>query len=350
MASLDGSIRAWATLKDAREAAGVIRLIADVELVERFRSLRELAKEDDQWLAAAAGLLEDLDRQRKELDAVYTARVRLVDLSRQELFDEAMRLKIKPEKIGEYMKNSLVLKKLPGIKDHSSAATFLKDVSGIKEVTQEVYNATLTQGKEISAEREKKTNGEGSFNESIASQVIPVLFRCEYPEGSEFVQRYFFALHDSFARKVLQSVKEHLRKVFNDLVAEMEKHVTVANVSDFLFTREHGCPTALAKARMWSNDHMRKYAVLLKRHVREEEIKVLNVASSGEGPDELSAYIGKVFRYRVYKVGPVELYPELRHLRDNCHPLYRFLLKVMHSFGWNTPDAWPQVRYPYNWT
>lgn len=351
MQSLNGSFQTLADLKDAREAADVMRRIVDVNVAERIRVLRESEKQEDVWLATAAGLLEDLDRQRRELDAVYAAGVRLVDLNHEELVSEALRLKIPLERVREYQKNSLLLGRIATIKDYAAAAAFLTTVVGVNEIGSPAYKEALRVGKEITAERRKSSSGE-LFNEEIARRMIPVLLRCEYPDGNRFVQRYFLALHDSFARKVLQDVKEHLRKLFpsfSDMVAEMQTKITVEEIHDFLFAREGNCLIALAKAHVWSDDaRKRSYAVLLERRVREDKIEMLDVVSAGDGPDELVAHIGEVFRYKVYGANG-EAYPELRNVRDNCHPLFRFLIKVLRDSGWEIPTEWPRVPYPNNW-
>ena len=356
MASLDRSLRALEDVKDARQAADVMRRIVDIDGAERIRALRVSEKEGDIWLANSADVLNDLYEQNQDLERVYRAGKRFITLSYEQLFDEARRLGFSMEKIELYRKNSLLLRRIGNITDYAAAAAFLATVPGVQEISRRVYEEALDGGRQISAERKKENSGE-LFEEKVARRMIPVLLKCEYVQNKQFVQRYFLALHDadntnSFARKVVQSVKEHLRTLFPsfaDLLLSMQAKITVEGIRDFLFEREDKSPlTATAKAPVWLNERKRRYAVLLERRVREEEIEVLDVASVGDGPDELSTYIGRIFRYRVYNSAG-DLYPELRHVRDNCHPLYRFLLKVLRDSGWTVPEQWPEVRFPQNW-
>lgn len=351
MASSNGVIQWFDAQKEVKEANEIQHLIADREIIDRVRALRDHEKDEDTWVATAAAMLDDLDDRHRELDRAHMAALQQVKASRQEVIDEAMRLKILPTRIEEYRRNSLLLQRISAITNYASAASFLKGAPGVEEIGRRAYEIALEEGKRITAERKKERNGE-PFDNNIARRMVPVLLRCEYTEGREYVQLYFLALHDSFARKVLQDVKEHLRKLFPpfaDLVVDMQTKITIENIRDFLFAADGDYLIAVAKAHIWSNDRKRKYAVLLKRRPREDKIEVLDVASTGDGPDELSSDVGKVFRYRVYKAADGKSYPELRHVRDNSHLLYRFLLKVFRDSGWEVPMSWPSVRYPRHW-
>jgi len=343
-------------MKDARDLAGVMRRIVDVDIAQRVRALRAREQEEDIWLADAAKILDDLNDQHQEIERVYKAAVRLVCLAREELVDEARRRGVPMERVDGYRKNSIILGRIRTITDYAAAAAFLATVPGVEEITRVAFEEALEEGKKITEERKKKINSQPS-DEQVCQRMIPVLFRSEYVEGGEFVQRYFLALHDaertnSFARKVLQDVKDHLHRTIpplGHLIAEMEKKITVDNVREFLFAREGDCLIAVAKARSFSNDGRRNYAVLLERRVQEEAIEVLDVVSAGDGPDELVTHIGQTFRYRVYRMGG-KLYPELRHIRDHHRPFYKFLLRALANSGWESPEQqWPLVPYPRNW-
>ena len=239
MASLDRSLRALEDVKDARQAADVMRRIVDIDGAERIRALRVSEKEGDIWLANSADVLNDLYEQNQDLERVYRAGKRFITLSYEQLFDEARRLGFSMEKIELYRKNSLLLRRIGNITDYAAAAAFLATVPGVQEISRRVYEEALDGGRQISAERKKENSGE-LFEEKVARRMIPVLLKCEYVQNKQFVQRYFLALHDadntnSFARKVVQSVKEHLRTLFPsfaDLLLSMQAKITVEGIRE----------------------------------------------------------------------------------------------------------------------
>ena len=322
--------------KEAREVARVLGLISDANMAERVRAYRSDEKETDKWLAAAVALLEE-DKS---------------EAFRMEVAEEARHLHIAPERIEEYRKNSFLLKRIQTIMDYTSAALLLVEMPGVDEISSSAYSRALEEGKRITEERRKQRNNE-LFDENIVRRMIPVLVRCENVEGG-IVERFFIALHDSFARKVVQDVKERLQQIypsFWDVIASMEKKVTQKDLGDFFFAGRSDTPLiSLARTRHFSRNEglERKYGMLLERSVRGEELRVLEVVSKGNGPDELRRFIGKTFRYRVNELGGVR-YPELRHIRENGHELYRFLLKALRLSGWESPTEWPKTRYPKNW-
>ncbi len=349
MTSLNKAIQLFEEQKGAREAADVMRRIADVEMAQRIRALRESEKREDELVAAVAAVLDDLDSQQRKLEEVYMAATRLVTLNREEIFSEAKRLNISFKRIEEYRRNSILLGRIPDITDYATAADFLAGVPGVREIARRAYEAALDEGRRIKGERNKKNAGE-PFDDKVARQLIPVLCRCEYTKDDGEFERYFLAHENSFARKVLQDVKEHLRTLFPFMLMleRMREKRTTDDIRHFLFTQEDSCHIAVLQNKMWVNGKLRKYAILAERRPSEEALEVLDVASKGEGPDLFTPYIGKIFRYKVYEAGG-KVYPELRHIRDNANPFYRILLKILRDYGWQIPEQWLYVPYPKNW-
>jgi len=324
MTYMNGSLQVVPDLERSRKCADVIRRIADVNAAERNRVLRAGEKEVEVWLADFAMALQEPI----------------------EVPEEAHRLGISKKRIRDYRENALLLRQVYLVTDYAAAVALVKKVPGVEEITSDTYEEALRAGKQIKWERKK-----GASNTQVAQRMIPVLFRCEYVEGKMFVQKYFLALHDSFARKVLQSIKEKLRAYFpsfGDRVLDMAAKVTTENVYDFFFAPQSECVIALGRVSLWIEGKKRRYALLLERRTREEEIEVLDIASVGMGPNELFNCDGLVFRYKTHMVGG-KTYPELRHLQRAHHELYLVVYKLLRDSGWMAPDRWPYIAYPRDW-
>lgn len=356
--SLSSLIDAYEQSKALKETIGLLKTIGDLETTEEKRREREKIKEEDQWIAIVVDILNNLDGQQKALQEAYDIGMASLKKEKESIIQETQQMGFSIERVSEYQRNSMILRRIPEIKSDEDAANLARSISGVEQIRRFTFDQLLDEGKKITRERAKK-NREEAYDEILAQRMVPVLLRCEFKDDvGQLIIEYFLALHDSFARKMLQDIKERLKSLrpptFKELAYQMETEADM-NASPYdLFLQVPGEGSLVLRrvciATMWNKEGKPcAHAIFFERRLDTDELHIKQVLAENEDGNQLAQCIDWIYKYKAHVLPGGERIPELRGIPGSHKALRIFITKVLTKDKWQKPDPWPVMPYPQEW-